>query len=77
MEINTTIFKNNYLKQLVKHQLESYNNFTNTQLEKTIQMFNPIIIRSENDYDKDLQQYNLELHITIDNITIYRAHLFK
>ena len=70
-------FKNNYLKQLVKHQLESYNNFTNTQLEKTIQMFNPIIIRSENDYDKDLQQYNLELHITIDNITIYRAHLFE
>ena len=70
-------FKNKYLKQLVKHQIESYNYFTSSQLEKTIKMFNPIIIRSENDYDKELQQYNLEIHITVDNITIYRAHLFE
>ena len=40
-------------------------------------MFNPIIIRSENDYDKEHQQYNLELHINIENIIVYRAHLFE
>ena len=70
-------FKKNHLKQLVRHQLESYNYFTNHQIQKTIDMFNPIIIRSDNDYDKELQQYNLELHVTIDNITIYRPHLFE
>ena len=70
-------FKKKYLSQLIKHQLESYNNFTNMQLEKTISMFNPIIIHSENDYDKELQQYNLEIQINIENVLIYRAHLFE
>ena len=43
-------FKNHHLKQLVKHQLESYNCFISTQIENTIEMFNPIHICSEHDY---------------------------
>ena len=39
-------------------------------------MFNPIIIHSENDYDKE-QNNILEIHINIENINIYRAHLFE
>lgn len=38
-------FKGKHLEQLVRHQLESYNYFINEQMEKTIMMFNPIIIK--------------------------------
>ena len=31
-------FKNFHLKQLVRHQLESYNYFVSTQIENTIEM---------------------------------------
>ena len=37
-------FKNQHLKQLVRHQLESYNDFVTYQIPKTIDMFNPVRI---------------------------------
>ena len=40
-------FKQKHLKQLVKHQLESYNYFVNNQIQNTIDMFNQLIITSE------------------------------
>ena len=46
-------FRDHHLKQLVKHQIESYNYFVNTQIENTIEMFNPIHICSEYDYIKE------------------------
>ena len=33
-------FHGKHLERLVQHQIESYNYFVNTQLEKTINMFN-------------------------------------
>jgi DNA-directed RNA polymerase beta subunit len=45
-------FKDKHLENLVRHQLESYNNFVNYQIIKTIEMFNPVYIVSENDYDE-------------------------
>ena len=32
-------FKDQHLTQLVRHQLESYNNFATCQIQKTIDMF--------------------------------------
>ena len=46
-------FKDQHLTQLVRHQLESYNNFVNYQIQKTIDMFNPVQICSEQDFDKE------------------------
>ena len=66
-----------HLSQLVRHQLESYNDFIDNQLEKTIQMFNPIIIRSENDFDEQNNNYHLDVHINVDNLIIYRAQIFE
>ena len=43
-------FKGQHLERLVRHQIESYNNFINYQIQKTIQMFNPVSVKSENDY---------------------------
>ena len=47
-------FKDKHLERLVRHQLESYNNFVGFQIIKTIEMFNPVHIKSENDFDKEL-----------------------
>jgi len=41
-------FGGKHLERLVRHQLESYNNFVNFQIHRTIQMFNPVRIRSDN-----------------------------
>ena len=43
-------FQGQHLERLVRHQIESYNHFINYQVQRTIQMFNPVTIRSENDY---------------------------
>ena len=44
-------FKGQQLERFVRHQLESYNNFVGYQITKTIEMFNPVHIASEQDYD--------------------------
>ena len=43
-------FDGQHLQRLVRHQIESYNHFVNYQIQRTIQMFNPVTIRSENDF---------------------------
>ena len=42
-------FKGHHLERLVRHQLESYNNFVEFQITRTIEMFNPVRIVSEQD----------------------------
>ena len=39
-DILGSYFKDQHLRQLVRHQIESYNNFVNYQIQKTINMFN-------------------------------------
>jgi DNA-directed RNA polymerase II subunit RPB2 len=70
-------FKYKHLKQLVKHQLESYNYFVNNQIQQTIEMFNPLIIASEHDYVKELNLYRLEIEITFENFSIYRPQIYE
>ena len=70
-------FKDQHLTQLVRHQLESYNNFVNYQIQKTIDMFNPVQISSEQDYDKESGKYNLEIFITFENFHLYRPQIHE
>jgi DNA-directed RNA polymerase II subunit RPB2 len=70
-------FKHKHLKQLVKHQLESYNYFVNNQIQQTIEMFNPLIIASEHDFVKELNLYRLEIEITFENFSIYRPQIYE
>ena len=72
-----TYFKGRYLERLVRHQLESYNNFINVQLQKTIEMFNPVTIHSEHDRDEETNLYKLEIIITFDNFQIYRPQIHE
>ena len=70
-------FKQKHLKQLVKHQLESYNYFVNNQIQNTIDMFNPLIISSDHDYIKELNLHRLEIEINFENLAIYRPQIYE
>ena len=70
-------FKGQHLDRLVRHQLESYNNFVGYQIIKTIEMFNPVHIVSEQDYDPLNKKHSLEILITFDNFHIYRPQIHE
>jgi DNA-directed RNA polymerase beta subunit len=70
-------FKDKHLDRLVRHQLESYNNFVGYQIIKTIEMFNPVHIKSEEDYDEKSGKYSLEVFITFENFHIYRPQIHE
>ena len=70
-------FKGQHLKRFVRHQLESYNNFVGYQIIKTIEMFNPVYIASEQDYDPESKKYALEIFISFENFHIYRPQIHE
>ena len=70
-------FKGQHLERFVRHQIESYNNFVGYQIIKTIEMFNPVHIASEQDYDPVSKQYSLEIYITFENFQIYRPQIHE
>ena len=70
-------FKNQYLNRLVRHQIESYNDFVNIQMPKTIRMFNPVNIRSENDYIPEYDKYLLEANINFVNFKLYPPQIHE
>jgi DNA-directed RNA polymerase II subunit RPB2 len=70
-------FKNQHLKQLVRHQLDSYNEFVNQNIGKTINMFNPINVHSEHDFNILLNKPSLQLVITFTNFRIYRPQIHE
>ena len=70
-------FDGHHLERLVRHQLESYNNFVGYQIIKTIEMFNPVHIASEQDFDPVSKKYALEVFITFENFSIYRPQIHE
>jgi len=76
-DIIESYFKGQHLDRLVRHQLESYNNFVGYQIIKTIEMFNPVHIASEQDYDPKSEKYALEIFITFENFHLYRPQIHE
>lgn len=70
-------FQGQHLERLVRHQLESYNNFVNYQISRTIEMFNPVRIVSENDYDPASDKYSLEVFVNFDNFQLHRPQIHE
>ena len=70
-------FQGQHLERFVRHQLESYNNFVGYQIIKTIEMFNPVRIASEQDYDPVSKKHSLEIFITFENFHIYRPQIHE
>lgn len=59
------------LPEMVRHQIESYNDFVGVQMPKTISMFVPVKVRSEQDYDPESKKYKLEIEISFSNPLVY------
>ena len=70
-------FKGHHLERLVRHQIESYNNFVGYQITKTIEMFNPVRIASDQDYDPKSGKHALEIFVTFENFHIYRPQIHE
>ena len=70
-------FQGQHLERLVRHQIESYNHFVNYQILRTIQMFNPVTIHSENDYVAEKDKYLLESFISFSNFKLYPPQIHE
>ena len=76
-DIIETYFDGKHLDRLVRHQIESYNHFVNYQIQRTIQMFNPVTIHSENDYVAEKDKYFLEIFISFVNFKLYPPQIHE
>ena len=76
-KIISSYFVDQHLKRLVRHQIESYNDFIGVQIERTIGMFNPVMIASEQDFDKKNRKYKLEIEVNFDKFHLYRAQIHE
>uniref|UniRef100_A0A6C0D2A2 DNA-directed RNA polymerase n=1 Tax=viral metagenome TaxID=1070528 RepID=A0A6C0D2A2_9ZZZZ len=76
-QIIESYFHGQHLEKLVRHQIESYNHFVNYQIQRTIQMFNPVTIRSENDFVADKEKYFLEVFISFTNFKLYPPQIHE
>jgi DNA-directed RNA polymerase II subunit RPB2 len=70
-------FGGQHLERLVRHQIESYNHFVNYQIQRTIQMFNPVTIHSDNDYVAEKDKYFLEIMISFSNFKLYPPQIHE
>ena len=68
-------FKDQHLKRLVRHQIESYNHFIEHQINDTINMFNPVILSG--DFNEKTKKHNLEIKIIFDNFHMYRPQIHE
>ena len=70
-------FSSQHLERLVRHQIESYDNFIKYQIHRTIDMFNPLIIHSENDLHEESGKYLLEVVMNFKNLKIYPPRIHE
>ena len=70
-------FEGQHLERLVRHQIESYDHFINSQLPRTIEMFNPVKIHSEHDYIPEHDMYALEISIHFENFKLYPPQIHE
>ena len=70
-------FEGQYLERLVRHQIESFNHFIGYQAQRTIQMFNPVEVKSEHDYIAEHDKHLLEIQIAFDNFKLYPPQIHE
>ena len=70
-------FEGKHLDQLVRHQIESYNDMVNVQLKRTVDMFNPVKIASDQDYDKTTHRHRLEVEVNFTNLYLSRPQIHE
>ena len=76
-DIIGSYFRGSHLRQTVRHQLESYNDFVNKQIPRTIEMFNPVRIVSDRDYNEEAGKYSLEVIVNFRNFRLFRPQIHE
>ena len=76
-DILASYFEGCQLNRLTRHQIESYNHFVNFQMQRTIEMFNPVVIRSENDFIEETGEYGLKVHLNITNLKFHPPQIYE
>ena len=76
-DIIESYFDGKHLGRLVRHQIESFNDFITHQIPKTITMFNPVHIRSEKSFVESVKKYSLEMFVTFENFSISRPQIHE
>ena len=76
-KIIESYFDGQHLERLVRHQTESYNHFVNYQIQQTIQMFNPVEIKSENDYVPEHNEYTLAVYVYFENFKMFPPQIHE
>jgi DNA-directed RNA polymerase II subunit RPB2 len=72
-----TYFEGNPLYRLTRHQIESYNHFVTYQMQRTIDMFNPIQIKSDNDFNEVTNEYGLVVNIRLINLKFSPPQIYE
>ena len=70
-------FGHRHLQQLVRHQIEPYNDFIDNQIRKTIHMFNPVEVRSDKEFDPVSGKHKLEVRVNFGNFHLYRPQIHE
>jgi DNA-directed RNA polymerase II subunit RPB2 len=76
-DIISSYFNNKHLDRLVRHQLESYNKFVTEFMPATIEMFNPVSISSDQDYDRASKKHALTVQVSFGNFSIHRPQIHE
>lgn len=61
-------FAQNNNKQIMRHQLESFQQFIDFQLWQTVKQFNPVVIY--HDFNPELNKHRVELHLEFQDFSI-------
>lgn len=69
-------FANRSMRQVVRHQIESYNSFMNERLKQTIEMFNPVKIHA-NLSNETPPKHILEVSIEFRNFAFHRPTIHE
>ena len=70
-------FGESHLERLVEHQVGSYNQFITSYLPQTIEQFNPVVIHSDQYYNKELRKHSLEINARFTNLQLSRPQIFE
>jgi DNA-directed RNA polymerase II subunit RPB2 len=81
-ELNTwslveTYYGGEHLDTLVRHQIESYNCFVESQIPDTIAMFNPVHVVSDKMFNHEVGKHPLEISITFGNMRVQRPQIHE
>ena len=63
--IEKFIKENNY-NSLIRHHIESFDDFLDNKVEQIVKQFNPLSIY--NDYDEETNEYNYEIRVEFNNV---------